>query len=72
MALEIECYNNLIESNAYYGFNLGFPQLVVLSAVPSGAPGDKMTMTWEFQVQEDTTQGSVLLDVYNTRSAYLQ
>lgn len=70
-AMEIECYNGLIESNAYYGFNLVFPKLVLLSATPQGAPSDMVTVAMEWSVVEDTTKGSVMLDVYNTRSAYL-
>lgn len=72
LALELEAFNELIESNVYYGFNLGFPRLHVLTAVPSGGPREKMTIAFTFNVGEDTTKGSVLFDVYNTRSAYLQ
>lgn len=72
LALEFECYGELIESNAYYGFNLGFPSLVVESFAVNGAGGGRVEVTYTFKVKEDTTKGSVLLDVYNTRSAYLQ
>ena len=70
LALELECYNTLIESNAYYGFNLGFPKLSVKTAAVAGGPRDKMTIAYDFDVLEDTTKGSVMLDVYNTRVAY--
>lgn len=72
LALEFECYGELIESSAYYGFNLGFPSLVVESFAVNGAPGDMVTVDYTFKVREDTTKGSVLLDTYNIRSAYLQ
>lgn len=72
MAAELECFNELIESNAYYGFNLGWPKLSMLTCVPSGGPREKMKVAMTFHVGEDTTKGSVLLDIYNTRSAYLQ
>lgn len=71
LALEFECFNELIESNAYYGFNLGFPRLIVESFAVNSATGDMVTVDYTFKVGEDTTKGSVLLDVYNTRSAYL-
>lgn len=70
LALEFECFNELIEASAWYGINLGFPRLHVLSAEIAGGPREKMTITMNFNVGEDTTKGSVLLDVYNNRSAY--
>lgn len=73
VAIEFECYNELIESGAYYGINLGFPRLHVQGDLTiAGGPREKMTVTMNFEVGEDTTKGSVLVDVYNKRTAYLQ
>lgn len=71
-AVEFECANELLDGGAAYGFNLIFPKLIAENITTAGGPGDKKTVSIEWKVGEDTNRGSVMLDVYNTRTAYLQ
>lgn len=58
-----------IESGFYYGMNLIFPKLQLTTA-RRGVDRGKLVNQLEFQVLEDTTFGSVILDVFNVQTAY--
>ena len=65
MAIEVESYGSQIGATAfYYGFNLLFPQLQVISATIQGGT-DKLTVAVEFSVQQHSVDGSCAMHVYN-------
>jgi len=69
LALQVKVKNAEIETGFYYGFNLIFPK-VRIATRPKSEQGGRLVETLTFNVLEDSTLGSVVLDVFNIQTAY--
>lgn len=69
VALQCKVKGALIETGFYYGMNLIFPLLQIQDRDVS-EQGGRMIETIVFYVLEDSTYGSVTLDVFNVQAAY--
>ena len=54
----------------YYGFQVMFPKLRIATR-PKSEQGGRIVETITFNVLQDATHGSVILDVFNVQTAYM-
>jgi hypothetical protein len=71
MALQLKVKNAEIASESlFYGYQIMFPKLRIASR-PKTEQGGRMVETITFNVLEDATHGSVILEVFNVQTAYM-
>ena len=71
MALQVKVKNAQIGAEGlFYGFQVVFPKLRIASR-PKTEQGGKLIETITFNVLEDASLGSVVLDVFNIQTVYM-
>ena len=68
-ALQFKVKNAQIESGFFYGIQIVFPLLQIADR-QRGESNGRMTETLVFNVLQHATHGSVIVDVFNTQTAY--